>query len=277
MAKDESNNYLYVGKRVSGEIGYVGIGGTTRPYGSHNQAADEVLRSGEVWVTSVPFSTRQDAEMAESLLVRALTWAAEQPPDLTNIAKVDSAKHLVPSLRYREGKLNYADVSRALLVKITPGHLKGRTGPTGEAGDVDLTLRCNRWWGLGQAQRRGIDVDLLIAITANVKPARVVGAWRALPVSEWWLEDQSTPSSRRRTGEPWNDPLSPLGGRVAKGWVAAVESPDSDVNGWQGLEFDWQGYHPQNVGWSNDIRLRLSRPARSRPHDDGDSRRTNDQ
>jgi hypothetical protein len=97
-------------------------------------------------------------------------------------------------------------------------------------------------------------VDLLVAVTATVKPAWIVGVWRARPVSEWWLEDQAKPDGRRSAGESWNDPLRQLGGRVAKGWVVAVDSPDSDVNGWQGLEFDWQGYRPQNVGWSKDLR-----------------------
>lgn len=254
VTDDRSNNFVYVGKRVSGEIGYVGIGGTSRPYGSHNESADEVLRSGEVWVTSVPFSTRRDAEMAESLLVQALTWATEHRPDLTNIAKVGNTKHLIPSLRYREGRLNYNDVSSALFVKIRPGHMRGRTGPTGDSGDSDLTVRCNRWWGLGAAKRRGVDVDLLVAVIAKVRPARIIGVWRARPVSEWWLEDQANPDGQRLTGEAWNDSLPQLGGRIAKGWVVAVDSPDSDVNGWQGLEFDWQGYRPQKIGWSRDLR-----------------------
>lgn len=94
------NNYLYIGEKCSAEIGYAGIRGVTRPYGSHNENADEVLWSGEVWMTSIPFSTHRDAETAESLLIRALTWSSEIPPDLTNIAKVAHSKYVTPALPY---------------------------------------------------------------------------------------------------------------------------------------------------------------------------------
>jgi len=130
---ETSNNYLYIDRKRNGEIGYVGIGGVTRPYGGHNEDADEVLRNGEVWVTTIPFSTRRDAEMAKSLLIRALTWSSEIPPDLTNIAKVVHSKYMTPALPYRDGKVRYSDVRNALFVKVRPGQLKGRIAPHGES------------------------------------------------------------------------------------------------------------------------------------------------
>lgn len=253
MDADRSNNYVYIGKRLNGAIGYVGIGGVARPYGGHNPDADAVLRGGEVWMSESPFSSRRDAEMAESLLIQALTWATEIPPDLANIAKVARTKYLVPALPYREGTLRYSELRSALLVKVTPGSLKGRSAPSGAAGDLDLTIRCNRWWGLAAAQRRKADVQLLVAITAHVKPARVIGVWRTRPVDQWWYEDQHDPDMSRNTGEPQNDPLPAPDGHLAKGWVVTVETTDPDVNQWQGLEFDWEGYAPQRVGWSIDL------------------------
>ena len=250
---ENSKNYLYIGKKRSGEIGYVGIGGVTRPYGGHNEDADDVLRTGEVWMTSVPFSTRRDAEMAESLLIRALTWSSEIPPDLANIAKVVFSKYLTPALPYRDGKLRYSDVKNALFVKVRPGQLKGRIAPHGESGNLDLALRCNRWWGLGSARARDKDIRLLIAVTAHVKPARVVGVWETRPTSDWWYEDQLSPENSRIGDRPWNNAV-PLTDTPAKGWVATLISDDPDVNNWQGMEFDWEGYNPQNIGYSKDLR-----------------------
>jgi len=258
MDTDGSNNYVYIGKRHNGAIGYVGIGGVARPYGGHNPEADAVLRNGEVWMSESPFSTRRDAEMAESLLIQALSWAAETPADLANIAKVARTKYLVPALPYREGILRYSEIRGALFVKVTPGSLKGRSAPSGASGNEELTVRCNRWWRLAAAQRRKADVHLLVAVTAHVKPARVIGVWRTRPIDEWWFEDQRHPEPGRTTGEPWNDPLAAQDGHHAKGWVVTVESPDPDVNEWQGLEFDWEDYQPQGVGWSTDLRARPS-------------------
>lgn len=250
---EDSNNYLYIGKKRTGEIGYVGIGGVTRPYGEHNESADDVLRNGEVWMTSIPFSSRKDAEMAESLLIRALTWSAEKSPDLTNIAKVNHSKYVTPALPYREGTVRYSDIRNALFVKVRPGQLKGRIAPHGESGDLELTLRCNRWWRLRSAIAQNKDIKFLVAVTAHVKPARIIGVWETRPVSDWWFEDQSSPQEARCTDEPWNN-AAPSYGTPAKGWVVTVVSPSPDVNGWQGMEFDWEGYNPQNIGYSVDLR-----------------------
>jgi hypothetical protein len=259
MAQEDSNNFLYLGKHKDGALGYVGIGGVTRPYGGHNKEADEVLRNGEVWMTSSPFSSRRDAEMAESLLIRVLTWAADQEPKLTNIAKVNHSKHVTPALPFKEGLLKYSQVANALFVKVRPGQLKGRTAPHGESGDLELTLRCNRWWSLGNAVRKNADIKYLVAVTAGVKPPRVIGAWTTNPVSDWWLEDQKNPHTLQNRTEVWNS-AAPLYEDVrAKGWVATVESTNPNVNDWQGLEFDWEGYLPQSIGYSADIRNSLGK------------------
>lgn len=254
MAQEDSNNFLYLGRHLDGSIGYVGIGGVTRPYGGHNNEADEVLRSGEVWMTSSPFSSRKDAEMAESLLIRVLTWSAEQAPRLTNIAKVNHSKYVTPALPFKEGSLQYSNVTNALFVKVRPGQLKGRTAPHGESGDHDLTIRCNRWWSLGNAVRSGADIKYLVAVTAGVKPPRVIGVWNTNPVSDWWYEDQNEQLSSHKRVEQWNS-TAPLYEDVrAKGWVATVVSANPNINNWQGLEFDWEGYLPQNIGYSADVR-----------------------
>lgn len=255
MSGDDSNNYLYIGRYLSGEIGYVGIGGVTRPYGQHNPEADEVLQLGDLWISDVPFSTRRDAEMAESLLIRALTWATEKTPRLTNIAKVSGSSHLSPALKYKDGRLSYSEVSNALFVKIRPGALKGRSAPNGPAGDLDLAMRCNRWWNLGSVRARGDDVQLLVAVTAGTKPPRVVGAWEAAPVSDWWYEDQAHPERSPQGVEIWNGAAPLYDEQAHSGWVVSLRSSNPDMNGWQGLELDWEDYRLTGaVGYSADLR-----------------------
>lgn len=252
------DHYVYIGKKKgTGAIGYVGIGPATRPYGVHSEAANNVLRSGEVWM-STPFSTKDDAERAESLVIRCLTWAAETPAELVNEMKLKGSNHVMPALVTRRGVVRYSALKRAVIVKVTPGHLGERTGPTGEASDVDLTMRCNRWWGFGRAVRRGHRIDYLVAVTAGVKPApRVVGVWRTKPVSEWWMENQQGYADGepiRQTGERWNDSLISVDGVFHQGWVATVHDPSPDVRGMRGKVFKWEGYAPQNVGFSDDLR-----------------------
>lgn len=254
MPEESDKNHLYVGRKSNGQIGYVGIGGQTRPFEGHTEEADDVLRGGEIWITATPFSTRQDAEMAESLLIRALTWAAENPPDLANVSKVTSSKHLVPALPYKAGILRYSSVSRALFVKVRPSSLKGRSAPSGEAGQIELAMRCNRWWRLMAAKDRNDQVELLIAVSSQTKPSRVIGVWRTRPVSDWWYEDQARPEMSEERAEPWNSAAPVYGTDAAKGWVVTLESLDSNVNDWQGLEFDWETYAPQGIGFSRDIR-----------------------
>jgi hypothetical protein len=192
--------------------------------------------------------------MAETLLIRALSWAAEIAPDLTNIAKVQGSKYLVPALPFKDGPaICYGDITNALFVKVTPGSLKGRIAPSGEALDLELAMRCNRWWRLGQCRRRGDDVRLLVAVSAHTKPSRIIGVWRTLPVSEWWFEDQAQPSVRIDDERPWNGPSPIYQDRPASGWVVGLESVDPNINDWQGREFDWGDYRPQGVGYSADI------------------------
>ena len=247
MTSSESNNYLYIGRNQTGAIGYVGIGGISRPYGNHNDEADQVLRNGEVWVTSIPFSTRQDAEMAESLLIRALDWSSEQTPQLTNIAKVNNSKYLIPALRYRNESVGYSEFRNTLFVKVRPGQLLGRIAPHGESGEIDLTMRCNRWWGLQSVRERGDEIRLLVAVTAGVKPARIIGAWETRPTTDWWYEDQgnqlqSSVTLPREEDHIWNR-SAPLYELPAKGWVVTLESSNPDVNDLQGKKLILRATH----------------------------------
>jgi len=230
-----------------------------RPYEGHNPAANEVLRTGEVWVTSEPFSSRRDAKMAESLLIRIAKWATESRPRLTNRAEVESSKLIIPALPYRQGVLRYDALSRALIVMITPESLGYRASPTGEADEIALTRRCNRWWGLAQAVRQRKEVQLLVAITARVKPTRVIGAWETHSVTEWWRErivdNQGRELlTRKWANEPWNGPDPYCTASEKRDWVVAVKSTNSDQRGYKGLRFEWGGYSPQGIGWSKDLR-----------------------
>lgn len=114
-------------------------------------------------------------------------------------------------------------------------------------------MRCNRWWPLGRAQSLNKDIKYLIAVTAHVKPPRVIGVWETRPVEDWWYEDQASPEKSRTTDDPWNNgaPQYDVNG---SGWVATVTSSFPDVNEWQGLRFEWEGYKPQNVGYSPDLK-----------------------
>lgn len=249
------NNHLYVGRHKDGAVGYVGIGGPTRPFKGHTPEADQVLKGGEVWITATPFSSRADAEMAESILIRALGWATEKSPRMTNVAKKSSSRDLVPALPFKDGSVNYEDFTNALFVKIRLGNLFGRPAPNGATDELGLALRCNRWWRLGQARARRADVRYLVAVTAGAQPPRVIGAWRTRPVDDWWFEDLDQPQLSRTRDEPFNSGVKRTeSDPPAKGWVVTLESTYPNVGDWQGKQMNWGGYNPQNIGWSQDLK-----------------------
>ena len=226
------NGYVYFIYDVDGSIGYVGIGDRARPYEPHTPAVDALRdRSGDVRITSSSFSTREDAERVESLLIRALVDAEVNPPRLLNDAKRKQSHHLVPLLPLKNATLKYSDLFETLLVKIGLNRIDDeRVVVSGVVRAADAAERCRKYWPLGTCVARQAPIKQLVAITtAEAKPVRVVGVWRTDDPQTWSLEDE--------------------------GWAVTLPEPsEGDVGGHVGKVFDWEDYSPQNIGYSSDVR-----------------------
>ncbi|MEV0781754.1 hypothetical protein AB0I52_01940 [Streptomyces sp. NPDC050423] len=232
-----SNNYVYFIYDGDGSIGYVGIGDRARPYGPHTKVVDDLRdRSGDVRITSMPFSTRGDAERAESLIIRALADAEEHGTHLLNVAKRKQSKDLVPLLPFQQGILRYSDLSTTLLVKISLNAIDDeRVVVSGAAHSADAAERCSRYWPLGKCVDREAPIKRLVAVTtAEAKPVRVVGVWDVDHTSAWKYHED------------------------VQRWEVRLTNPvQGNIGGHVGKCFDWEGYAPQNVGYSSDIRTYL--------------------
>ncbi len=222
------NAYVYFIFDEQGRIGYVGIGGRSRPYGPHTPEVDALRdRSGDVRITAEPFSTRPDAERAESLVIRALADAETSGSALLNIAKMKQSRDLTALLPFQEGVLRYSELSGSLLVKIGLDRIdEDRAVVSGVTKPAEAAERCRQYWGLGACIDQSRPITNLVAITtADAKPARVVGIWETQPVTTW----------ERRA-------------------VTLMDPDKGDVGGHVGKGFDWEGYNPQSLGYSRDIR-----------------------
>lgn len=225
----ETRAYVAVaGERRRPEV-YVGIGKThARAFSSsHTARANEILRSAHTTLgTARPFSTPEDAELAESLLIRTL---AEIGVKVGNRAKVATSSDIAPILQRKAGVVRYAELRNTLVVMVTPDKLLDR-GISRPAGVVNhpraLAARCDRYWPLDAAARRGVQVEYLVAVLKGVYGHPIVGRWRTQPIETWDLESKTVRLDRP---DRWN------------------------VGGWRGYSLDWCGRHPQRMQWSDDI------------------------
>lgn len=231
------DNYVYFIYDDEGRIGYVGIGDRARPYGEHTEIVDALRdRSGDVRITSESFTSRDDAERAESLIIRALSDAEIQGTSLLNVAKRKQSRDLVPLLPFTDKVVRYSHLTETLLVKIGLNRIDDeRAVVSGASSAEEAAERCRKYWPLGNCIAREAPIKQLIAVTtAEVSPVRVVGVWHVDHTSTWTFDEQS--------------------GR----WEVTLPSPsDGNVGGYVGAEFDWEGYSPQLVGYSADVRTHL--------------------
>lgn len=230
MSKDA---YLYFIYDEHGRLGYVGIGGRSRPYEPHTPEVDALRdRSGDVRITSEPFSSRRDAERAESLLVRALYGAEQSGSTLLNIAKRYTSRDLVPVLPFRNGVLRYSELTNSLIVKVSLDRIDDqRVVVSGVTKPADAAERCRKYWPLGRCVAQEFPVKRLVAVsTADAKPVRVIGVWEVKPVGSWTQSEDG------------------------KYEVGLADPSQGDLYGCVGQEFEWEGYNPQLVGYSSDIR-----------------------
>jgi hypothetical protein len=228
------NRHVYFIYDEKERIGYVGIGDRARPYGPHTEAVDELRdRSGDVRITSTPFSTPEDAERAESLIIRALEDAAQHGSRLLNVAKRKQSRDLVPLLPFQSSTLRYSVLVGSLIVKIGLNRIDDdRVVVSGVTHPEDAAERCRKFWPLGNCVKQEPPIKYLVAVTtAEARPVRVVGVWECLPTSDWTFNE-----GRQR----WE--------------VALVDAAEGDTGGHVGKRFDWEGYNPQLVGYSADIR-----------------------
>jgi hypothetical protein len=221
------NAYVYLLRDQEGRIVYVGKGNRQRPYQVHNDEYEAARKlSSDVLITAEPFSTEKDAELAESLLIRVL---AGNGPGLINRAQMDKSSRLVPLVPQQEGVTRYEDFGNAIFVKISPEKIDSeRDVVSGLTDSVAAAERCRQYWPIGSAVDRGDDIRYLVAVsTSAVKPVRVLGVWETAPVADW---------------------------DTANGAITLREPAKGDVGGHRGKEMDWQGYSPQILGFSVDVR-----------------------
>jgi hypothetical protein len=228
------DGYLYFIYEVDGKtISYVGIGDRARPYEQHTPAIDKLRdRSGDVRITSTPFSTRADAKLAESLLIRALVDAEIMPPRLLNCTERVRSHYLVHLLPFKNAVLKYSDLTETLLVKIGLNRIDDqRVVLSGAVHPADAAERCRKWWALGTCVARRAPIKRLVAVTtAEAKPPRVVGVWLTDEPQTWSLEP--------------------------KGWaVTLIDPAQGDIGAHVGKVFDWEEYVVRGaIGYSSDVR-----------------------
>jgi len=221
--------YVYVLYGAEGRLNYVGIGNRQRPYERHNEGYEAALaKSKDVHITPLPFSTREDAELAESLIIKLVSDAVRDGADFENLAGRLRTSHLVPLVPKQDGVLRHSDLKNSILVKVSPKKMDYREVVSGVTSDRAAAERCRQWWPIGSTVQRGDAVQRLVAVTtAEVSPQRVLGIWDTLPLSEW---------------------------DVADGSIGLVNPDEGNVGGHRGKEFLREGYNSQLVGFSEDIR-----------------------
>jgi hypothetical protein len=230
---DDSPTHAYVAlERLTpgGVRAYVGIGTNhSRALEPHTDSVDELLRSAfATFGTARPFSTRQDAELAEALAIQVLVKAGVE---VGNRQKTVSPSDIHPLLERREGVVAYSQLRRTLVVKVGIDEIgEGIEARQGAVGfdPVRVSRRCDRYWDLGRAVREGYEADRLLAVLlgAPITDTPIVGCWATEPVSTW-------------DGQ--------------KGIVELRDPAQWDLGGWRGMRLDWEGRHPQKQQWSNDL------------------------
>lgn len=222
------NGYVYVQRNHDRAITYVGKGSRARPYEEHNAGFEGVARGEhDFLITPMPFSSKDDAEMSESLVIRALFEAQQHGIAMTNLAQRLQSKHLVPLVPVAEGTLDYASLGNAVIVRIRPERIDSRDVISGVTPAEVAAERCRQYWPIGSCVARDLDVRLLVAVTSKVKPARVLGVWETQPVAAWDSD---------------------------AGAIALTDPAAGDVGGHRGKVFDRGGYAFRNFGYSADLR-----------------------
>jgi len=229
--------YLYLYEGADRRM-YIGIGAEmTRPWEAHNEDAQALLEepTTQVLQTPVPFSSRDDARMAEAIAIHIAALAGMQIfsdrddareiiAQATNRAGMKGTQHLVPTVLRKEGTVEYGTLEKTAIVVLKPGDIDDR--PSLHAGrDVaTFVTRAEKYWPLQAAGSAGYRPRRLLAI---MKTSHVI-------LGDWDL-----------------DPEGPvLGDRFV-----LAEPNNDDRRGVKGMRLDLAGARLGNrVTWSSDIR-----------------------
>jgi hypothetical protein len=230
VAPTSTHAYLALEKTDHAVRAYVGIGRNySRAFEPHTESVDELLKNAfATFGTTRPFSTRQDAELAEALTIQALVKAGVE---VGNKQKTVSPSDIQPLLERKHGTVRYSELRNTFVVKVGADEIgEGIDVRQGVVGfdPVKVSMRCDRYWDLGAAVREGYKVDRLVAVLlgAPIANTPIVGCWATEPLSEW---------------------------DAANGIVKLVEPAEWDRDGWRGMRLDWEGRHPQKQQWSDDL------------------------
>lgn len=229
--------YLYLYEGADHRL-YIGIGDEmTRAWEVHNEDAKALLAepTTQVLQTPVPFSSRNDARMAEAIAIHiaalAGMWvnsdheeAAEIAAQATNRAGMKSTQHLVPAVFRKDGEVNYWTLKQTAIVTLKPGDIDERGTLHGGRDVATFVARAEKTWKLKTAKRVGYNPRRLLAI---MKESHVI-------LGDWDL-----------------DPATP----VLDDSFVLVNPSNDDPRGVKGMHFDTAGAHLSDlVTWSSDIR-----------------------
>ena len=117
--------YLYLYEGADRRL-YIGISDEmTRPWEAHNEDAAALLAepTTQVLQTPMPFSSRNDARMAEAIAIHVAALAgiridsdhedaSEIAAQATNRAGMKGTKHLVPAVLRKEGAIGFGALER---------------------------------------------------------------------------------------------------------------------------------------------------------------------
>lgn len=197
---------------------YIGIGKKLdRIFEGHNDQAEKLRDSKETGIlqTAEPFSTREDALMAEAIAIHVASffisainesvgknnqiellddYSAEvgkldeekaQKFELTNRQGVKSSKLLIPAIQRKSGDVepNNNDLKNTLIVPISLKDIHGLPSSYGALKGDEFAPRATCHWAVAKKKRPYI--RHLLAVLRDSKI--ILGSWKVDPDSEWTL------------------------------------------------------------------------------------------
>lgn len=253
-----SETWLYIYRNDELRQVYVGIGSSAARIWdkARNDDALQLLEhpATGVFVTSERFPDRQSAERAESAAIFAAAAAGakvfgdrEDLKSLTNIAKVQSSKHIVPDVFRRSGEVSYLGLTKTAIVTISLDSIDdddpdGDRRPALHAGrsQEDFRLRSTRYHPLGAADARRrenrlpdgtLPRDVTRLIARQVQTGVILGAWDLH--DDQWKKDS--------TGSKWI--------------FITLKEASAETGEMRGKLLDMNGEPAgRNLYWSKDIR-----------------------
>lgn len=198
---------------------YIGIGRSLgRVFQSHNKEAEELRDASKTRLlqTSIPFSSRKDALMAEAVAIYIAglsgyepVYDSEQQDELfkpTNIQGKKSTKYLMPAVYVRDGEIRQEQLSSAIIVPISSERIEGRPSAYGCEPPEIFAERATGYWEIASGRRP--QIKHLVAVLTGSHHV-ILGSWEVDPQKEWKLkptEECKTSREQSRVSIPIVNP-----------------------------------------------------------------------